>query len=48
MYTAFFGLKENPFNLTPDHKYLYLSLFHKERHQKRAYFQFVHLGHRAA
>ncbi|MBW1914116.1 MAG: AAA family ATPase [Deltaproteobacteria bacterium] len=30
MYTAFFGLKENPFNLTPDPKYLYLSLFHKE------------------
>ena len=30
MYTAFFGLKENPFNLTPDPRYLYLSRYHRE------------------
>jgi general secretion pathway protein A len=30
MYTSFFGFKENPFNLTPDPRYLYLSHYHKE------------------
>ena len=30
MYTAFFGFRENPFNLTPDPKYLYLSRYHRE------------------
>lgn len=30
MYTAYFDLKENPFNLTPDPKYLFLSPQHKE------------------
>jgi general secretion pathway protein A len=30
MYEAFFGLKENPFNLSPDPRYLYLSPQHKE------------------
>ncbi len=30
MYETFFGLKERPFNLTPDPKYLYLSDKHKE------------------
>ena len=30
MYTTYFGLKENPFNLTPDPRYLYLSHHHKE------------------
>jgi general secretion pathway protein A len=30
MYTTFFGLKENPFNLTPDPRYLFLSAYHKE------------------
>ncbi|MBW1895358.1 MAG: AAA family ATPase, partial [Deltaproteobacteria bacterium] len=30
MYTSFFGFKENPFNLTPDPKYLFLSRYHKE------------------
>jgi general secretion pathway protein A len=30
MYTTFFGLKENPFNLTPDPRYLFLSPYHKE------------------
>jgi len=30
VYTAFFGLKENPFNLTPDPRYLFLSPHHKE------------------
>ncbi len=30
MYEAFFGLRERPFNLTPDPKYLYLSEKHKE------------------
>ena len=30
MYTHFFGLKENPFNLTPDPRYLYLSRYHRE------------------
>jgi len=30
MYITFFGLQEEPFNLTPDPKYLYLSEGHKE------------------
>lgn len=30
MYTSFFGFKENPFNLTPDPRYLFLSSYHKE------------------
>jgi general secretion pathway protein A len=30
MYTSYFGLKENPFNLTPDPRYLFLSTYHKE------------------
>ncbi|MGD2125825.1 MAG: AAA family ATPase [Desulfobacteraceae bacterium] len=30
MYTTFFGLSENPFNLTPDPRYLFLSPYHKE------------------
>ena len=30
MYTKFFNLKEEPFNLTPDPKFLYLSQSHKE------------------
>lgn len=30
MYTTYFDLKENPFNLTPDPKYLFLSPQHKE------------------
>ncbi|MFH1241678.1 MAG: AAA family ATPase [Pseudomonadota bacterium] len=30
MYTSFFGLKENPFNLTPDPRYLFLSPYHRE------------------
>lgn len=30
MYTSFFGLKENPFNLTPDPRYLFLSPYHKK------------------
>lgn len=30
MYTTFFGFKENPFNLTPDPRYLYLSPYHRE------------------
>jgi general secretion pathway protein A len=30
VYTSFFGLKENPFNLTPDPRYLFLSPYHKE------------------
>jgi general secretion pathway protein A len=30
MYTAFFDFKENPFNLTPDPKYLFLSSHHSE------------------
>jgi len=30
MYTSFFGFKENPFTLTPDPKYLFLSRYHKE------------------
>ena len=30
MYTHFFGLKENPFNLTPDPRYLFMSPYHKE------------------
>jgi len=30
MYTSYFGFKENPFNLTPDQRYLFLSPNHKE------------------
>jgi general secretion pathway protein A len=30
MYAAFFGLKENPFTLSPDPRYLYLSRHHRE------------------
>ncbi len=30
MYTSYFGFKENPFSLTPDPNYLYLSHNHKE------------------
>ena len=30
MYTSFFGFKENPFRLTPDPRYLFLSRFHRE------------------
>lgn len=30
MYTEFFGLREKPFNITPDPKFLYLSPVHKE------------------
>jgi len=30
MYTSFFGLRENPFNLTPDPRYLFLSPYHKK------------------
>jgi general secretion pathway protein A len=30
MYTSYFGFKENPFNLTPDPRYLFLSAYHRE------------------
>jgi len=30
MYTSYFGFEENPFNLTPDPRYLFLSTYHKE------------------
>ena len=30
MYTAYFGFKENPFNLSPDPRYLFLSPQHRE------------------
>jgi len=30
MYNSFFGFSENPFNLTPDPRYLFLSAYHKE------------------
>jgi len=30
MYKNFFGLRENPFNLTPDPEYLYMSSVHRE------------------
>jgi general secretion pathway protein A len=30
LYPSYFGLKECPFNLTPDPRYLYLSAYHKE------------------
>ncbi len=30
MYNSFFSLRENPFNLTPDPRFLYLSTYHKE------------------
>jgi len=30
MYNSFFGFTENPFNLTPDPRYLFLSPYHKE------------------
>jgi len=30
VYTTYFGLKENPFNLTPDPRYFFLSRYHRE------------------
>ena len=30
MYTAFYGLKEEPFNITPDPRFLYWSAKHQE------------------
>jgi type II secretory pathway predicted ATPase ExeA len=30
VYTSYFGLKENPFNITPDPRFLFLSPYHKE------------------
>jgi general secretion pathway protein A len=30
VYNSFFSLRENPFNLTPDPRFLYLSTYHKE------------------
>ena len=30
MYAAYFGLKENPFNLAPEPRYLYLSDHHRD------------------
>ena len=30
MYLDFYGLKENPFNVTPDPRYLYFSPHHQE------------------
>lgn len=30
MYNSFFSLRENPFNLTPDPRFLYLSTYHRE------------------
>ena len=30
MYAAYFGLKENPFNLAPEPRYLYLSGHHRD------------------
>ena len=30
MYASYFGLNENPFNLTPDPKYLYFSPQHRD------------------
>ena len=37
MYEAFYGLKEKPFNLTPDPRYLYLSERHTEALAHLAY-----------
>lgn len=37
MYTRFFNLKEKPFNLTPDPKYLFLSNNHKEIYAQLLY-----------
>lgn len=30
MYASYFGFKENPFNLSPDPRYLFLSTYHRE------------------
>jgi general secretion pathway protein A len=30
MYNSYFGFSENPFNLTPDPRYLFMSAYHKE------------------
>lgn len=37
MYEEFYGLKEKPFSLTPDPKYLYLSVRHREAMEHLAY-----------
>jgi general secretion pathway protein A len=37
MYNSFFGFSENPFNLTPDPRYLFLSAYHKEAFEHLLY-----------
>ncbi|MBI5179130.1 MAG: AAA family ATPase [Nitrospinae bacterium] len=44
MYTKFFGLKEKPFNLTPDPKFLYLGKNHKESYAQLLYSVKEHVG----
>lgn len=44
MYTAFFGLKEKPFNLTPDPAYLYLSKNHARAQTMLEYGLMSHAG----
>ena len=44
MYTKYFGLKEKPFNLTPDPKFLYLGACHKESYAQLLYSVKEHVG----
>ncbi len=44
MYTKYFGLKEKPFNLTPDPKFLYLGACHKEGYAQLLYSVKEHVG----
>ena len=37
MYLDFYGLKENPFNITPDPRFLYMSAHHKEAYDHVMY-----------
>ena len=44
MYTKYFGLKEKPFNLTPDPKFLFLGASHKESYAQLLYSIKEHIG----
>ncbi len=44
MYLQFYGLKEKPFTLSPDPKYLYYSLSHKEAYSQFIYAVTQHCG----
>lgn len=42
MYLTFYGLKEKPFNATPDPQFLYLTPGHRPRRRKRGGTRYLH------